>query len=351
MVSGWLQTIYYGITIRAGDPKPQPGSPRYQLHRRRIQIAVILIYLLYTVYETDYWIRQSGDFYQDLGLSLDSDERKIKSRFRRLAALHHPDKINSDDPAAMLEADNYYVLLKSAQDTLSDPVKKFAYTRFGPDVLTWQHCKTIRDYLMHGMQVSVAPLYAGSAFVMIILGFTGYLQQGKFWRWVIFGALAILEMHMITRPYTSPILAKVVNPLLEWTTLGRHPQMLPFQLVQLARKATFTLFIAVSQIGGLMAQQKPTASGAAMGQHEMAQLARLETIAQNTDAEAARLLALDTAPFVGDEVATKELQGKIREWLVTNTVRADPEVRDAVGRAMTRRREGAPARARQQIRA
>ena len=84
LVTGWIQSIYYSITIRAGDPKPQPGSPRYIKHRSRIHIAVIVIYLLYTIYEADYWVRQEGSFYQDLDLPVDVDEKKIKARFRRL---------------------------------------------------------------------------------------------------------------------------------------------------------------------------------------------------------------------------------------------------------------------------
>ena len=84
LVTGWVQSLYYGITIRAGDPKPQQGTPRYIKHRKRIHIAVIVIYLLYTIYEADYWIRQEGDFYQYLGVPLDVDEKKVKSRFRRL---------------------------------------------------------------------------------------------------------------------------------------------------------------------------------------------------------------------------------------------------------------------------
>ena len=78
----------------------------------------------------------------------------------------------------------------------------------------------------------------------------------------------------------------------------------------------------------------------------MEQLTRLEQLAQGTDAEALRLIKLDLAPFVGDETGTKALRGKIREWLVNNTIRSDPEVRDAMGRALGRRRAGAPAGAR-----
>ena len=47
-------------------------------------MTVILLYLLYTIYEADYEMRKAGDFYQILGVPLDADEKKIKSRFRRL---------------------------------------------------------------------------------------------------------------------------------------------------------------------------------------------------------------------------------------------------------------------------
>jgi hypothetical protein len=50
--------------------------------------------------------------------------------------------------------------------------------------------------------------------------------------------------------------------------------------------------------------------------------------------------------MAGDDAAVGELKGKVKEWLVQNTIRADPEVRDAVGKALGKRRVGAPAGAR-----
>lgn len=47
-------------------------------------MTVVILYLLYTIYEADYWVRQQRDFYQDLNVPQDADEKKIKSRFRRL---------------------------------------------------------------------------------------------------------------------------------------------------------------------------------------------------------------------------------------------------------------------------
>lgn len=78
-------------------------------------------------------------------------------------------------------SDTVFVQLKLAQDTLLNPTKRFAYDRFGPDVLHWQHCSSIRDYVLVGLKTA-APIYLGSAIFMVLLGVTGYLQWGRFVR-------------------------------------------------------------------------------------------------------------------------------------------------------------------------
>lgn len=83
-VSTHLQNFWYNFTYRAGDPKPQPGTPLYAKHRRRIYIGVIVVYLLYTLYEADWNIRRAGDFYAALGVDHDAEEKELSSRFRRL---------------------------------------------------------------------------------------------------------------------------------------------------------------------------------------------------------------------------------------------------------------------------
>ncbi|KAL8713308.1 MAG: hypothetical protein Q9220_002507 [cf. Caloplaca sp. 1 TL-2023] len=341
LVTGWIQSLYYGITIRAGDPKPQSGTPRHNKHRRRIHIAVIVIYLLYTLYEADYWVRLEGDFYRDLDLSIDADEKKIKARFRRLAAVYHPDKAVSPDGHASAEA--FFVKLKSAQDTLADATKRFAYERFGPEVLQWQHVSSMRDYITVGLQ-NVAPLYAGSVVVMVLLSAVGYLQAGRYWRYLIFASLALFEYHTISRPYWSPVLTKLLNPFL--ATFTTHPPLLPFQSLTLAHKATLTFFIALGQLSPLMGSQDQPIAAASSSAIDEQQLQRLEQLAQTTEIETGRLLALEMTPLAGDEAGQNDMKGRVREWLVQNTIRADPEVRDAMGRAMQKRRVGAPAGAR-----
>ena len=270
----------------------------------------------------------------------------------RRAAIHHPDK--STDDTAIAEA--RFVQLKTAQDTLTDPIKRWAYERFGPDMLRWQRCSTTRDYLLAGLQ-GVVPLYGGSIIVMILLGVTGYLQWGRYvrltqspkpirwlinifsqWRYFTFAALFILEYYTITRPSEPLFLTKIINPVLSVTP---HPPLLPFQMLTLAHKATFTVFIALTQLGPTFASQ-PTNTAASSG-IDVPQLARLEQTSKALDTEASRLLAFDMAPFADDEAGIKELRGKVKDWLVNNTIKADPEVRDAMGKVMGRRRFGAPA--------
>lgn len=161
------------------------------------------------------------------------------------------------------------------------------------------------------------------------------------WRYMAFTSLLILEYHTLTRTAAPPIL-RYLNPLLQ--NLASHPPLLPYQLLILARKAVFTLFIALSQLQSFFASPiAPSSSSAGM---DLQQLVRLEQMTKGSEIEAGRLLALEMTPFIGDEGAVRELRGRIREWLVQNTIRADPMVRDAVGRSLRKRRVGAPPGAR-----
>ena len=73
----------------------------------------------------------------------------------------------------------FYVHLKVCRDTLVDPAKRFAYDRFGPDMLQWRHCKSIRDYVFTGVQ-QVTMYYAATGSVLVLLGIVGYLQQAPY---------------------------------------------------------------------------------------------------------------------------------------------------------------------------
>ncbi|CAK7202761.1 hypothetical protein SEUCBS139899_005488 [Sporothrix eucalyptigena] len=366
LVTGWAQSIYYSLTIRAGDPRPMPGTPRFAEHRRRIHMLVVSLYLAYTIYEADYELRRAGSFYQDLGVPLYATDRDIKSRFRRLAALHHPDKAGGAASGADESAINaYFVHLKTASDTLLDPARRFAYDRFGPASVAWatntsnngQHrCTTIYDFVAMGVRL-LAPYYTVAAAALYGLGLMGYLTWGRYERWLVLTGVLVFELYSISRPYHPYILTDVLNPLFALLS-PQHGAYLPFQAIQLARKLSLTMYIGFSQIGPLLgadtrsgqivtADSEGNDSGpkGAADPALLAALDRLENTSRSLDADATRLLEMEMAPFVGQEEVLSNVRGKIKEWLVQNTIRADPMVRDAVGRSLQRRRD-APAGAR-----
>ena len=351
MVTGWTQTLYYAITIRAGDPKPRPGTPRFAEHRRRIHILVVSLYLLYTIYEAHYDLQRGGSFYADLGVPLSASEREIKSRFRRLAALYHPDKASTSSPeSSAADINDYFVRLKVASETLLDPVRRFAYERFGPEVNSWQRCSSVRDYVYRGAGMLV-PYYGVAAGVMYGLGLLGYLDWGRYERWMVMVVMFVFEMHTVMRPGHPVLFDKVVNPVLG-VLGGGGQEYLPFQAIALARKLSVTVAIGVSQIGPMLAADTSSgqivvggAGGKKGGDEEKVlreALERLEGTARGLDHDTGRLLEVEMAPFAGDEEMLASMKGKIKEWLVQNTIRADPMVRDALGRSLQKRRVDAP---------
>ncbi|SDW25632.1 molecular chaperone DnaJ [Marinococcus luteus] len=65
------------------------------------------------------------DYYDVLGVSKDADEQEIKKAYRKLARQYHPD-VNKED-----DAEEKFIEIKDAYDTLSDPQKRSNYDRFG----------------------------------------------------------------------------------------------------------------------------------------------------------------------------------------------------------------------------
>lgn len=213
------------------------------------------------------------------------------------------------------------------------PAKRFAYDRFGPDILGWQQAKTLQDYVFTGFQ-HTAVYYLGTAGALVILSILGYFPSGKFWRFLVMVAFFLFEMQTMTRPYFPGVLTSLINPIV--TITRTHPPYLPFQMLALLRKLAVTLFIAMSQLGPLL--RGPQASPMpADGSVPPQLLNQLDALTNATETEVQRVLGLNLAPFAG-EAKTKALAGAIKDWLVTNTVRNDPGVKAAVQRVLEQRR-------------
>ena len=353
-----MQKVYYGITVRAGTPQPHPGTAIHARDRRRIQILVVSLYLVYTIYEADHVLRtRQPNYYQLLSLPATATEREVKSRLRRLAALHHPDKTapRSSSNGQLDGSHNFFIVLQLAAETLADPAKRFAYERFGPVVHAWKLGRegkgltTIKDFMTNGLTLQI-PYYLAGAAGMYLLSALGYLRHAQWWRWTFFAVVFAFELFVVTRSGFPKILTDAINPFFELlasvtnkTTRQQSPAYLPFQLVALVRHISVTTYIAFNQLGPLLRQANYIPEG--KQEEERALEHGLEGLEQSVaalDAAAGRLVDMEMTPFVGDTEALGSLKGKVRDWLVQNTVRADPLVKDSIGASMRKRRLDAP---------
>ncbi|KAJ6151809.1 Heat shock protein DnaJ N-terminal [Penicillium chermesinum] len=354
--TSFLQSIYYGITIRAGDPRPMPQTLRYERDRRRIFIFVIVAYLLYTLYETFHQVQLAGDFYKALGVSPFADERTIKSRFRRLAAQHHPDKIGLEGGS-----EAYFMYLRRAQETLVDPVKRFAYDRFGPDMQNWGEQRTARDFAMASLSRSVLPQYAVGFVTMMVLNWLWWANWGRYvsvfclssrlspvykaskltiscwqWRFYTFAALLTLELTLITHPQ-AVFMPTAYLPTFVSAWLPKNSfYLLPFQILTLARRASITLHIFISQAAPPQSGSL-SIGGDKIPQATLQRLSQLAAATRATDVEATRMLQLGLAPFRGDRESVSALRRGMQEGLILGGVRSSPEVQRAVAQVAERR--------------
>jgi DnaJ-domain-containing protein 1 len=339
-----VQSLYYAVTIRAGTPHPAPGSLRHASDRRRIQLLVVGLYLAYTIFEADYEVaRRARSFYADLNLPADAPDQQLKSHYRRLAARHHPDKLSSTDPAASEAAQAFFIHLKTAYDTLSDPARRFAYDRFGPDVLAWRGAATVRDFVSRGVIHGILPHYGLAAVAVYIMGWLGYLNFAQYYRWLLMAALCVLELVLVTRP-AAPRALDALNAVLA-AAWPAHGPFLQFQAIALARRLAVTVYVGLAQLGPLLQAELGVHRAGAAGSAEAADgialadaLGRLDAAAAAVDKEAERLWEMEMAPYEGDREVLQALRGRMAQWLVTNTIRVDPMVKDSLGSAFRRRR-------------
>ncbi|KAI5818478.1 hypothetical protein BZA77DRAFT_277731 [Pyronema omphalodes] len=308
-VTGWVVSFYFRVMTRAGDPQPTPGTPLHNRVTKRVYITLISAYLLYTIYESYYDILQKPTFYDLLQVPHDVTAKDLKSQFRRLTIQFHPDKAGAG-------TGDFFVLLKIAYDTLLDPTKRFAYERFGPEVVGWERCSSLYDYISHGFQ-TVLPYYAGTLMVLTVLSVLGKFEFGRWWRFWGVGILAIFEAALLTRPHA------LIPAMPYWKTL------LPFEQIVLARKLVVTCFIALNQLGPYLEQKT-------MSKDPMEDIAKLAVAVEQ---EAVKIQKMVFLPFEGDNQARRELERNMGERLVEITVGTDPEVKMALGGAFKRRNE------------
>ncbi|WVR05890.1 hypothetical protein IAU60_002916 [Kwoniella sp. DSM 27419] len=245
----YLSTVLPGIF-----PSAPKGTSTYVQNYKLALTSVICLYLAWTFYAENEstGAGASENWYKLLGVATDVDDDGLKRAFRSLSRLHHPDRAGQG-------SDDTFIMIRRAYETLSDPVKRYAYDRFGPGVLDWK-AASFREYTMAGLARSIG-FYLVSGGLMLLLSVTGRVQHGAYWRQTLFILLLLLELSLVLTPSTSSALASSNLPLLRpLSALVQRISSFTPQFIQISilRRVFTTLSIAITQLAGVWAE--PTSS-------------------------------------------------------------------------------------------
>jgi hypothetical protein len=145
----------------------------------------------------------------------------------------------------------------------------------------------------------------------------------------------VFEAHTVTRPTFPAIATYFFNPIFKTFTL--RDGYLPFETINIIRRIALSLFIAAAQIAPQFRSR--TEVGEDSPEQQQQALNQLAGTLREIDADAGRMLNLETAPFLGDDALEARLKEELTSWLVQNEVRNAPEVQRAIQRVVERKNE------------
>jgi hypothetical protein len=191
MAANFLQKAYYRFRFSStATHRPQPGTPKFVKHYNRCYMLVVGVYLAYCLGQIVFSL--PPNYYQTFGISRANMEAEIKPMLRKYSLMYHPDR----DPSA--EAEAKFMSLRRIYETLSVPLTRGAYERFG-NAHSCQNCILARDYLYHGLMEYVG-FYLGTLLVLVILNVVGEGQSCRYWRFLALFGMAALELLMLVSP-------------------------------------------------------------------------------------------------------------------------------------------------------
>lgn len=187
-----------GLLVKPPADAYRRRNNHLQLSRTVVIIATLVFQLLSSI------SAQPPNYYQLLALPLDVDAEGVKRSFRALARRYHPDKAGS-------HGEDFFIILRRAHDALSDPVKRFAYDRFGPQVADWKECETPREFMRKGLTGLVA-FYTINPAMYALFGYLNSRSDGvSFWRLASLFSLLSLELTVLISP-DYPVWLAILMP-------------------------------------------------------------------------------------------------------------------------------------------
>ncbi|KAK7057706.1 J domain-containing protein [Favolaschia claudopus] len=188
-----LKLLHYTLRTYLGIPPPPAGTFEYQRHYRYTFATVVLGYLIYTMIQGSN--SMLPNYYEILGVPSSADDNSLKLAFRQFAKRYHPDRVGPQGEAL-------FIRVRDAFEALKNPTVRFAYDRFGPDVIGWTHCSTTGEYLRHGLMQSIGYHVVAGA-ILIFYTAIGDNSPVAFWRYLLFFSLLASELFLLLAPSPS----------------------------------------------------------------------------------------------------------------------------------------------------
>ncbi|GJJ08403.1 hypothetical protein Clacol_002619 [Clathrus columnatus] len=194
------------IKINPSYRPPVRGTPQAAILYRYCYASVMIAYLLITTIHT--FASMPLNFYEILNVDPSADDHTLKVAFRQFARKNHPDRVG---PAG----EPLFIAVRDAYESLNDPVKRFAYDRFGSDAMTWRDCATPREYIKHGLLAS-SGYYIGTIGLLMLWSIFGIGNTGAYLYMSISIAIARVVPILFPSPtQTSSELLEMAKPLID----------------------------------------------------------------------------------------------------------------------------------------
>ncbi|RSH90380.1 hypothetical protein EHS25_000985 [Saitozyma podzolica] len=318
-----LALPYLTSSLPSLFPPAARGSPLYARNFRWAFSGIVVGYLALS------FVREGGDgavedWYALLGVNREADDETLRKAFRGLSRTYHPDRAGSAH-------ERTFILIRLAYETLSDPVKRYAYDRFGPDIVGWK-CASVAEFMRTGVLHS-SGFYLASAGFMLLLALLGKAREAAYWRNILFVLLLFLELTLLFSP--APLTSSLplpINLLLLLVDRGR-PQFLQIRLLH---RVFTTLSIALTQLASVWCP--PPEDDAAV-------IDQLASLVRAVEAEAVGAFQGEVVPMLSrtnDPVGMERaIQAEMGQVMLDRTLSSHPQIRplwaEAIHRAPPRR--------------
>ncbi|KAI9511462.1 DnaJ-domain-containing protein [Russula earlei] len=320
---GWsyIPDFITGTLLRwAGPYLRTPVTP---LHYRLTFAFVVLSYLVYNFLEAS--LSTPRNFYELLDISPASDGVKIKTAFRAFARRYHPDRVGP-------EGSDLFVAVREGYEALMEPNKRWAYDRFGAEILSCKECVTQREFLARGLIQSLG-FHIVSGLALLFFSAIGRSSSVAFWRYTLFFGHFASELSLLFSPSPS-------SPEYQGYSILSlfFPTRLAFQHIRLLHQLFMFFSIAVSRVAPVLF---PDAEGEASSLFLAQRAAATLEKASNVDRELQNMIdmqMLSVKPLGSkrtddpDEHTLELLTREMEHLVIENRLTAIPAVSD-LGRA------------------